>query len=706
MKRMVCTISIVYWIVAGAFIVSSQGYNQSGYGINPNAFPQQNKYNEFSLYPGESTEVENIKVVFSYPTDIREVTDVDEIGYVSFMGKETCLLNIPVGLIMNEKTYKNNRTAYLYVEGIVFFIHFPINKDGQTFLRCYYKKETIKNRIDNQYRTSGYWVSSVCPMFLNEWQLTVSEKRRDISTDHEYYDLRLKNMITQEEFPIRLVQGVVRKYGRYQFSVDVVSVLDNYCVTAQIVVAADPDYSIQGGDTLIDFAEFNVPELRNLMDLIEILGKQYQFTVEWYRDPEYPEIFDDLKERLGFFHSNYISDIQRLNNLTIKEFFNEWFGNCDFEWVNQNHVIVKPTPQMKEHLIKQYILKKKVGGENEQIIDRFYTELKLVTVPYRLKNIDPNAAKSLVDNEFNTYYLLRDNSRSIPKVLIQPTKLNADRQSKWDEIKKEIELLKTKYEAEEAVYRAVMAQYDQAKQLYESGRLSKIELDEKEKEMLVSRSKIKELEIVLEYKLNEESQAAPYHDIAFNQPSHIDILEKTVESAVVDERNNVLIVNAIPKTHERISSILERMEKMVGDERTDTAPGSFRIEITLLQGSKQESGEDETQLNRRLRDYGLTLNDLKRMELNTVKELGKGMVNLLAERGDIGRARVSLSDLYACQLEFMDIREPYLLVKGGLLESAENKLLIENTLFLQKDKSSLLGVTNLRDALILIVRLQ
>jgi len=104
-------------------------------------------------------------------------------------------------------------------------------------------------------------------------------------------------------------------------------------------------------------------------------------------------------------------------------------------------------------------------------------------------------------------------------------------------------------------------------------------------------------------------------------------------------------------------------------------------------------------------EFGISPDDLKVFGFDAVAQLGKGLVTLSPERGEMGRALVSLSEAYRCEVEFQDVRWPYVIVKGRLLGAQSDKPLMENALFLEKDKPSVVGLTNLRQALILVLRL-
>jgi hypothetical protein len=133
-----------------------------------------------------------------------------------------------------------------------------------------------------------------------------------------------------------------------------------------------------------------------------------------------------------------------------------------------------------------------------------------------------------------------------------------------------------------------------------------------------------------------------------------------------------------------------------------------QVVLTLSAEAKSGGKEDRpspTYDPKMAGEFGISPDDLKVFGFDAVAQLGKGLVTLSPERGELGRALVSLSEAYRCEVEFQDVRLPYVIVKGRLLGAQSDKPLMENTLFLEKDKPSVLGLTNLRQALILVLRL-
>ncbi|MCX7016021.1 MAG: biotin/lipoyl-binding protein [Candidatus Sumerlaeota bacterium] len=105
---------------------------------------------------------------------------------------------------------------------------------------------------------------------------------------------------------------------------------------------------------------------------------------------------------------------------------------------------------------------------------------------------------------------------------------------------------------------------------------------------------------------------------------------------------------------------------------------------------------------------GITKDDMKMFGFDGVVERGKALLSVLGEKGEAGKALAALSDNYQCSLEFLDARTPYLVVKGRLLDAKakDGGALMDSTVYLEKDKPSVLGLTNLRQALILVLRLR
>ncbi|MCH8334249.1 hypothetical protein IIC65_09975 [Candidatus Sumerlaeota bacterium] len=98
--------------------------------------------------------------------------------------------------------------------------------------------------------------------------------------------------------------------------------------------------------------------------------------------------------------------------------------------------------------------------------------------------------------------------------------------------------------------------------------------------------------------------------------------------------------------------------------------------------------------------YGISKEDMELFDFDGVVELGKPVVTL--SKGD--RFDFSLGGDYWCRLWVLEVREPYVILNGELGHDQRGTQL-ESRFYLQKGKPSVVGVTNLNEAIILVLRL-
>lgn len=138
---------------------------------------------------------------------------------------------------------------------------------------------------------------------------------------------------------------------------------------------------------------------------------------------------------------------------------------------------------------------------------------------------------------------------------------------------------------------------------------------------------------------------------------------------------------------------------------------SFRIERSphgVILGPIRGGKENQATIAS-LSEYGLTGEDLGVVGFEKVEELARGVTVITDSPGEEGGATFRLGASYACEIKFTTLREPYLVVRGRLTEiprnpDSEGPVLMENSLFLEPGKPSLMGLTNLSEALILLVK--
>ncbi|MBX3728366.1 MAG: hypothetical protein KF858_04205 [Candidatus Sumerlaeia bacterium] len=102
-----------------------------------------------------------------------------------------------------------------------------------------------------------------------------------------------------------------------------------------------------------------------------------------------------------------------------------------------------------------------------------------------------------------------------------------------------------------------------------------------------------------------------------------------------------------------------------------------------------------------------------------IMEVGRSIINLRPESGDLGTARLSLGTqdgvLYTCELAYRGQRQAHSDSSFPLVTRlrtqpanssapAEGRTLIDNFVYLEPGKPALLGITNLREAIVLVFR--
>lgn len=136
------------------------------------------------------------------------------------------------------------------------------------------------------------------------------------------------------------------------------------------------------------------------------------------------------------------------------------------------------------------------------------------------------------------------------------------------------------------------------------------------------------------------------------------------------------------------------------------SPGAVELRPEAPFLPTPEELEPQKDITDLAKQFGLSKEDMEFLGVQGLEKVGQGIVHLLPERGEAGTAMVSLSANYSCTLEFQDVREPYLIVRGSLRSKYPDTTLLENTIYLEAGKPTLLGITNLREALILLVQLR
>jgi multidrug efflux pump subunit AcrA (membrane-fusion protein) len=832
------------------------------------------KGEKITLFPGESFEYKGVKVTWEVsPDDIPTTERLSKpLGRVSFVGPKAKIENVDAPLLVDEAgqllkwtvqvSYPNRSavssgsgagTYEAYLDGILFYVQGKGKKLGVDAHLTITATAAMPARREFDARpqpsAAVVYLSSVCPVQLNEWNLSLSEKPVRYPDGSEFLQIAAANAQTSEEVALPAAPGAMRRLGRF-----LVSIVRVYPETRTVLagVSADADLTVRGRDAWCPALTVNLNE--SFARFLERFARDYGFEVEWVEFPAgEPQSVTFAKEgefsNSGGVQGGLVSDV-------LEGIFGSRYGayvpqqrTLALEWRDATHLrvwakdydktLAEKVKETRENAAWERFSKEE-AEEKKRFLELFEKEYRGETRVYPLTHISAQTAKELVEGQLDTHYLVCwDQQRQEPDGRCVPLLFNG-----------------------EEGYFAIQV----------------------EKTIVATGWK--------------EWRGAP--------PSWPTPPLRTLrETAVADAKSNALIVTAIPKTHERIREALGRWDGVLAATGKPKGPVErYRIEAALLEGEKggraaatpepiklsfrykgiidsvsvrvgsrvkkgdpiahvlpdraparvvraeenikmtalsveqskrvvkttaqlvqagkgsqSDLEQEEAELRMRVADlkaaeealarareyekwvdlrapfdgtvssvaaylnapvkggevvatilpdppspeagankgeeakasatgaetakrYGITKKDLDLFEIAALSELGRGVLTLVGERGELGRATLALTPQYRFEVDFADVREPYVIVKARLVEAGDataalpalaarpveegagkaeapasadtgqekgvarsGKVLLENTLFLEEGKPSVLGLTNLRQSLVLVVTL-
>ena len=627
-----------------------------------------------TLFPGESYTFRNVTmtweisdVTMTWKIDDKSYEAIVSVGTLTFEGPTKTITDVP--LFSEEYIPKStgwSKTGdrvritldkpardchvYAYLDEVVFWVYFTLetSHDGE-YMRARTKRMqfTAKEHPSEwtfDARESGQelYVSNVNPLLLDSWKVSISEKPIKYPDGSEYFQLVGLDTQSGVKNVMAVSAGAMRKFGRFDIRVG------TFCKatrTAALDVHAERDLSVRGGGAYVEHVLCRTDE--TYADFLGRLGEKYGFKVEWVEYPGYPESIEYAKN-LPFVRgsSSYANKV--VSDL-LETVFRSYAGRdprnqLALEWTDPSHLRVWP---------KNYddvIADREKKAREEEGHKRFEAQLE--------------ADRKHLQANFEKEYALQTRLYQFERMSAPTAKTLVDSE------------LSTHFLARKGPF---------------------------DKRLLTKSESIQGKWFFI-----GSTQKRPVSDNL--------VIAKSEEKAVADERTNSLIVTAIPKTHEKISEILYKMDALLSQNERRPVPKRYRVEAVLLTGRKKERKTDQPFLEMGIPGgieydpklaeiYGISKEELDFFGLDVLGELGKGFAALLGARGEAGRAKIALTSSMSCELEFLDVREPYVIVKGWLTRREADEVLLENGFYLEKDKPSVLGLTNLREALILVLRL-
>lgn len=703
-------------------------------GFAPANAAQETQQVRGTLWPGESYTFEGVtvtwnvsKATLAHPTPEHTL---------SFVGPTAKLEGIPVG-------FSGSRINRAYIDGVYFGFQTQLDSSGRAARLDFTmaKEPAVRRFHGGRSDRTSVFVSSVCPIHLDDWTFTVSRDDKPLPDGSLHPELTGRNERTGEVHTTPLAKATRRGFGRFTLTVED---WDKASRTAGIRLAVAEDSGIRG--RLAYVGNFQVYDGDPLETILSKLAQHGGFEVEWAAHPGHPESVEFIKRlyTVARAPTPFGGSCEEILDSVLK--WEPRFARAKLEWIDDTHLRVSPRDY--EQVIAQMDEEKKNQARSEEVEASFTSDYQLETRVYPLQKFTPITAKALLEPELSTFYLVAGSPYRIEIETATRAASLSDSERKSLIVEKTEESIIADDKANALVVRATPATHariaaalaDMENML--KGETSAVEIKRYRLELVLlegvpeggparaamSPSMMAARSVSYEPRMvgvpDTEGQiiaATPATTTA--RPAGRG-LETRLESFVA-ERENIEVV--IPRLARESGVSLALSPRVAGRINVNLRNASVRqiLEVILpsLNATYRETGgivqilaneelllhsaapgaEDSAALMKR---YGLSKEELSTFGITAVRELGRGVVALAGEPGRAGRARVALTEHYLAELEFLDLREPYLIVKGSLSEAAGGKTLLENTLYLRPGESHRLGLTNLRQALILVVRLQ
>lgn len=705
----------------------------------------------WTLWPGESETYQGVTITWTVPESPKNA--IEAAGWLDFQGPERKLEKVPFALRMRpDNSGPDFEKIIAYLDGAFFHIYFRqftgnspdisqgIQVDG-------FKQSDQIYFTAKDHRNPTVYLSRINPVRFNSWRVTLSDKPVRFPDGSMFYQVIAENADTNETVTFPAYRSATRRFGRFTFSVA------QFCeetLTVMGSVNVDFDFSIRGKDAYVD--RFTTNRNETIGDILDRCAKTYGFEITWKERPEgYPESIEYARNR-------YIQE-RDLRSRILEELMGDILGKqpVELEWIDSTHLVVYP----KDY--DRILEAKRRDEENrltrEQAEQSFKTDYALETRVYRLQSITSDTAKALVDPILDEY------SRGGDKIHNREQKAAAQASSQAeftvDESVTETAVADAKSGAlivsaipathariQEILARTdrIIAQQPETKGAPKVYRIEATLLQGQGSQVITlsndlpytnkviqaakAGARVKSGDVVIQFDPGTAQRNLTYaqkkrqttEELLQNARQELSEAEQQAKAGRVPQSD-------VRQAKTRVSEVEIQLEAAKAEEQEAaknldgmkiTTPVSGVVQSLRILPSQSVASRnpimtivpDETATTpsertlQILKRAGLSIEDLQPFGLTQVWEVGSGSFSLFGERSEVGKALAALGPNYQCALEFHDYRDPYLVARGRLIEAGSGTILLENTLFLEPGKPSVLGLTNLRDALILVLRME
>ncbi|MBD3266812.1 hypothetical protein GF373_09095 [bacterium] len=639
---------------------------------------------EFSLWPGEEYTLNKFKISWDELTvekhpNLSDKTVFGDLVFAHLPSGKKHVLRFP------EKPDMRSQ-AIVYLEETLFEFSFESPERSRFFLQCKATKQSSQISYDaSGFGYRSYAVSHLCPLRIGEWKFTIDKETQG----GEDSVLVVENTETDELKKMVVADNNHRAFGRLHLYIIKKHMFEK-TKTIVLHVKIEPDLSIRGGNTYVN--QYEIGETEYYGTLLDQLQREFAFDVEIPLVKGAPGLMGmgESSDNLlisrqeadaiqDFLEQEHQLKNSRWTGILKKDLLPRMFPKLVFEWETPHKAYLRAADAYKQEVQR----KEKIKEDLQFALKWYRKEIRLVMKIYPLDSLDVSTAKSLVEKELGNYVLEPAEDRQSGEWIGFVVEENSIKSDEWkNDLNERRERLQAELEGHEK------------------------RLDSKPSKQL--RQKIENLKEEIRWVRWRLLEPHAYREAKDRMAQSIadEVVETrsyVMEDVVQDPQSNAIIVTAIPETHKRIEALLARMESMVKEPAQKAIPEKHTIEIILLYGQSEAGvGLETIEPNK----YGLDSDNLHKFGVESIFEQGRSVVDLFAERGEVGEVTTKIGD-HICTLEFLDTREPYLVVKVALAATdAADRPILENSVFLQKEQPGLLGITDLELSKILVLNLK
>ncbi len=797
---------------------------------------------EQNLFPGESCTFAGVTIQWEVnESEIpKSAGEWAPLGHLHVRGPVNQIEDIDTGMHVNwerrvvdmlrysrsGKTLPEPHNTSAYVDNVFVFVENAGEKLGTNAhlsIRLEYAPSHRKYTASTLKRNEEVYLSSACPVTLNEWELRLSDKPVRSSDGSEQLQISIQNGKTGEKFELPAIGGAMRRFGRFESKVYTV---DSATRTVMIGTQVSLDETVRGREAVVEAPKLNrlISENDSLVgQVIDSLSKEYGFKVEWSGFEGFGPEAENYARGLSISSMNFPTNSTIYSIGTIVNAIMESVSpKLEAVWTDDTHLRIRPVgyeqyKKDKDEKDRKLAIEKRAALEKEDLqkalpeyrakaMAEFEKEYALDTRIYRLKAISPEAAAQLIGRQLSSYQLVEQYDLKVNREDGSVEAVSADgtlgfhcvRRMKAGGESDKAEPLATAEETAIADPRTnsllVRALPQTMNTVNETIARMEDAFEQELKSVAEESVPRRRLEVVLLQGTTNDTQgnSSPEFIGFFNQDGVIEqILVKpgqTVkagdllaqidkresearyeeamtllkrEQAVLEEKKNILktaeqqfAAGTLPESGVATArlAVKEQDARLVRPEQEVKRREFFLkacelralqegvVTVILAQPKQEISGaqpvlkialkpkteptdgkEPGSALTEEDSDdpvivaakhFGINPDDLKFFHFTDLEERGRTILTLGETTGKEGKAAADLGGgPYRCEFEYQAWRTPYLVVNALLKgpstgeAGSEPKGLIENTLYLQEGVPSVLGITNLKEGLILVVRL-